>query len=103
LKLFVCLPSLALLLALPAAAGPMKTFNLQWSGASYGNGAIATGWMTVDNESDPESWILFFDFGIAELADRLELDRIRRFVGKRNLCTKRFHRHVLVDTRGPRS
>lgn len=53
MKLFTAIVSLALLLALPAAAGPITTFNLQWSGVSYGNTATATGWMTVDTSLIP--------------------------------------------------
>ena len=45
--LFLALIS-ASLMAFDAAASTMETFNVAWSGASFGNTATATGFVTFD-------------------------------------------------------
>lgn len=38
-----------ILASAPAASGAIRTFDLDWSGASFNNSAVATGWIQIDD------------------------------------------------------
>jgi hypothetical protein len=44
----------AVLFGSPLSAATMTTFDLEWSGASFGNSAVATGYVTVDTSALPQ-------------------------------------------------
>jgi hypothetical protein len=53
--LAMLIPASASFMATPASASTLETFDITWSGASFGNTAVASGVMTLDTSVLPTS------------------------------------------------